>query len=185
VAILLLFVLGLGAWAWRGAKVLLAASWLALGIALTLFGFKAMWGVSFLHASDARELMNTEATVPDVRLLVEHLEALSLTESGDAHTLPLTVDSATGPVVAWYLRDFVQKTTVDYLTTPPDTPAALTPAAQDLPIGETFRGQGFPLKTRWLPGDLSGKDLVRWLLFTEGNLPLIDQEVVLWVAAAQ
>jgi uncharacterized protein (TIGR03663 family) len=184
VALLLLIVLVVGTWAWRGSKVVLAGAWLAVVIALGLFGFKAMWGVSFAHTSDARELMIVEATAPDVRLLVESLEALSLDQSGDAHTLSVTIDSDTGPVVAWYLRDFDQLTMVDNLTTPPDTLAAVTLSAQDLPIGETFRGQGFPMRTRWLPGSLSGKALVRWLLFTEGSQPLVDQEVVLWVASA-
>jgi len=63
-----------------------------------------------------------------------------------------------------------------------DTVAAVTLAAQDLPIGETFRGQGFALRTHWLPWGLWGRELVRWLLFTEGSLPVVDQEVVLWVA---
>ena len=63
--------------------------------------------------------------------------------------------------------------------------AAVTLAAQDLPIGETFRGQGFPLRAHWLPWGLSGQKLVRWLLFTEGSEPAIDQEVVLWVTAGQ
>jgi hypothetical protein len=111
------------------------------------------------------------------------LEALSRELQGDAHTLALTTDAATGPVVGWYLRDFDRQIVVEDLDTPPDTLAAVTLAAQDLPIGETFRGQSFPLRTHWLPWGLWEQDLVRWLLFTEGSLPTVDQEVVLWVSS--
>jgi uncharacterized protein (TIGR03663 family) len=182
VALFLFAVLGVVAWVLRGPQLVLAGGWLAALVFLSLFGFKAMWTVNFAHSSDARELMIMQTTVPEVRLFVDRLEALSLEKSGDAHTLRFTVDAATGPVVAWYLRDFGQQSTVDSLSAPPDTVAAVTLAAQDLPIGETFRGQGFALRTHWLPWGLWGRELVRWLLFTEGSLPVVDQEVVLWVA---
>ncbi len=184
VALLLFVVLGVVAGVWRGPQLVLAGGWLATLVFLSLFGFKAMWSVSVAHGSDARELMIMQTTVPEVRLFVDRLEALSLEKSGDAHTLQFSVDAATGPVVAWYLRDFGQQSVVDGLSAPPDTVAAVTLAAQDLPIGETFRGQGFALRTHWLPWGLWGRDLVRWLLFTEGSLPVVDQEVVLWVAGS-
>jgi hypothetical protein len=73
---------------------------------------------------------------------------------------------------------------VESLSTPPDTVAAVTLARQELPIGEAYRGQGFPLRAHWLPWGLWGQRLVRWLLFTDANLPTVDQEVVLWVASS-
>jgi uncharacterized protein (TIGR03663 family) len=185
VAIVLLVGLGAVAWLWRGPQLVLAGGWLAVVLILGLFGVKAMWSASFAHTSDARELIIMETTVPDVHLLVERLEALSLQKAGAAHELPFTLDAATGPVVAWYLRDFGQQVVVEGLSDPPDTIAAVTLAAQDLPIGETFRGQGFPLRTHWLPWGLRGQALVRWLLFNQGSLPVVDQEVVLWVVGSQ
>lgn len=181
VAIAMWIGLGVVAWLLRGPGLALGGGWLALLIVLGLFGFKAMWGVNFAHASDPRELMIVQTTVPDVRLLVERLEALSMDEAGDAHTLSFTVDAATGPVVAWYLREFDGQTVVEGLSTPPETVAAVTLSAQDLPIGETYRGQGFPLRAHWLPWGLWGQELVRWLLFADSTLPVVDREVVLWV----
>jgi uncharacterized protein (TIGR03663 family) len=154
---------------------------IVLGVLLGLWGFKAMWGLNFAHAGDARELMIVQTTAPDVRLFADRLGALSLDKVGDATTLPITVDAGTGPVVGWYLRDFGQQSVVEDLFTQPGTVAAVSLAAQDLPIGETFRGQSFPLRKHWLPWGLGGKALVRWLLFTEVSLPAVDQEVVLWV----
>lgn len=183
VALLLLVALGAAVWFWRGVEVLAGGGWLAVLIVLGLFGFKATWGLNFTHAADPRELMISQTTAPDVRVFVRQLEALSLDESGDAHTLPVTVDAATGPVVAWYLRQFDRQVIVKGLSAPPDTLAAVTLTIQDLPIGETFRGRAFPLRAHWLPWGLWGQKLVRWLLFTDGALPIVDQEVVLWVAS--
>jgi uncharacterized protein (TIGR03663 family) len=183
VALVLLLLTGLVICAglWRGTRLVTDSSWLAALVILGLFGFKAMWGLNFARASDPRELMIARTTAPEVQLLVEQLEALSLAQVGDAHSLPITVDAATGPVVAWYLREFHQQTVVDNLSSPPDTLAALTLVKQDLPIGETFRGQGFPLRHHWQPWGLWGQNLLRWLLFTDRGLPIIDQEIVLWV----
>jgi uncharacterized protein (TIGR03663 family) len=181
VGLLLLVVLGVGAWIWRGRSLLLGGGWLAALALLGLWCFQAMWGLNFAHASDPRELMIMQTTAPDVHRFVDRLGALSLDKSGDATTLPITVDAATGPVVAWYLRGFGQQFVVEDLFTQPGTIAAVSLPAQDLPIGETFRGQGFPLRTHWLPWGLDGKTLIRWLLFEETSQPVVDQELVLWV----
>jgi uncharacterized protein (TIGR03663 family) len=183
VAVVLLAGLGAAAWAWRGPSLLAAGGGLALVVVLGLFGFRSAWGLNMSHAADARELMIGRTTAPDVREVVKQLETLSMDQSGDRYTLPITVDRATGPAMAWYLRDFQNVTMVDSLSTPPDTVAALTLVMQDPPIGETFRGRGFPLETEWSPWGLGGQGLVRWLLFTEGPLPVVDREVVLWVAS--
>jgi hypothetical protein len=183
IALLLLVILGAVAWFWRGPKLVLAGGWLATLLILGLFGFKASWGLNVAHAADPRELMIVETTAPDVRLLVDRLEALSLDSAGDAHTLPLTVEGATGPVVAWYLREFKQQTIVEDLSTPPGTLAVVTLAVEDLPIGETFRGQGFPLHVHWLPWGLRGQDAIRWLWFNAAGQPVVDQEVILWVSS--
>jgi uncharacterized protein (TIGR03663 family) len=179
----LLLVAGLAAlvWIWRGPRLVAAAASLTAVIVLTLFAFKWAWGLNFAHAADPRELMVVQTTAPEIRLLVGQLEKLSRNQDGDAHTLPITVDTATGPVVDWYLRDFEDQLVVEGLSAPPDTVAAITLAMADPPIGETFRGQSFPLHKYWLPWGLWGQDLVRWLLFTEGTLPIVDQEIVLWV----
>jgi hypothetical protein len=183
VALVLLLGLGAAAWIWRGPEIVVASGWLATVLVLGLFGFQAAWGLGVAHATDARELMIMQTTVPGVRMLVEETADLSLAQSGDAHTLPLTVEAATGPVVEWYLREFKNQTVVHGLATPPDTATVITLAGEEPAIGEVFRGQGFPLRTHWLPWGLWGQDLIRWLLFTEGTLPIVDQEVVIWVAS--
>ncbi len=179
----LMVALGALAWAWRGRDLVLAAGWLIAVVSLGMFGLQAMWGVNVDHAADARELMLLQSTAPEIKAFVAQVEKLSWDQAGDVHTLPITVSADTGPVVAWYLRDWKNLSFVQSLAEPPDTVAAVTLAAQDLPIGETFRGQGYPLRTHWLPWGMWGQDLIRWLLFTEGTLPIVDQKVVLWVAS--
>jgi uncharacterized protein (TIGR03663 family) len=183
VALLLIAALGVAVWFWRGAPTLVGGAWLTILIALGLFGFKATWGLNFAHAADPRELMLMQTTEPGVRELVGEVESLSLNQAGDAHTLPLTVDAGTGPVVAWYLRGFDHQELVERLSAPPDTVVAVTLAMDEPPIGDMFLGQGFPLRSHWLPWGVWGQDLVRWLLFNDAPLPVVDQEVVLWVAS--
>jgi hypothetical protein len=154
-------------------------------VVLALFGFRTMWGASFSNVADPRELLNLQPTPLDVRDLVTELETLSETRVNDTHALPVTVETQAGPVVAWYLRDFGKQTTVDSLANqpaPPDTQAAVTLAAQDLPIGETFSGQSFPLHTYWQPWGLDGRQWLRWFLFSEADQPVVDREAVLWAA---
>jgi uncharacterized protein (TIGR03663 family) len=182
VALVLLFGLALLSWFWRGPESLAGGVWLALLAILSLVGFKAMWTLN-AHGGDPRELMIGEATAPDVRVFVDHLEALSLAKASDARTLPVTVDAATGPVVAWYLRDFHEQTVLEGVSEPPDTVAAVTLAMQDPPMGETFRGTSYPLQHHWLPWGLRGQKFVSWLLFTADGPPVVDKEIVLWVAS--
>jgi hypothetical protein len=188
VGMLLLVILGAAAWMWYGRELVLASGWLTILIALGLFGFKTMWGLNFVDESAPRELMIIQATAPEIRDLAAQLETLSINKAGDAHTLSVTVDAATGPVVAWYLRGFPEQRVVDGLAAPPDTEAAVTLAVKEppmpltLPSGGSFRGQGFPLQAHWSPWGLWGQDLLRWLLFNDGSQATIGQEVVLWVA---
>jgi uncharacterized protein (TIGR03663 family) len=181
VAGLLLVGLGAAAWFSFGKQSVLGGAWLVTLLVLGMFTFKGVWGVNIANASDPRELMVMETTALDVRAFVEELKALSLAKAGDAYTLPVTVDRGTGPVIAWYLRDFSGLAVVAELSSPPATMAAVTLAVEDPPWGQTFRGRGFPLRTRWLPWGQRGQGLVRWLFYTEGPLPTVDQEVVLWV----
>jgi uncharacterized protein (TIGR03663 family) len=191
VALLLLVALGAVAWYWRGSELVAAGAWLAALILLGLVTVKAMWGPSFARATDPRELLvvSDRATSPQVRLLASELAELSMELRGDAYTLPVTVDASTGPVVDWYLRHW-PVTRVEALSSPPVTLAAVTLAQActgqsecDQPaIGDVFTGQGFVLRRRWLPWGLRGQDLIRWSLFSESATPIVDREVVLWVA---
>jgi uncharacterized protein (TIGR03663 family) len=184
-AVLLLAALVAVAWYWRGARLVLASVWLTVVVVLSLFGFRTMWGASFANTADPRELLNLEPTPLEVRYLVTELETLSETRLNDTHALPVTVEAQTGPVVAWYLRGFHKQTAVDSLANqpaPPDTLAAITLAAQNLPIGETFRGQSFPLHAYWQPWGLDGRQWLRWFLFSEAYQPVVDREAVLWAA---
>ncbi|MGD8397677.1 MAG: glycosyltransferase family 39 protein [Anaerolineae bacterium] len=184
----LLLVAGLGAlaWLWRGPALVAAAGWLALVVVLGLWGFKGLWGANFAYAADPRALLVTEATHPEVRLLVEHLEALSLERAGDRHVLPVTVQADAGPVVAWYLRHFDAAEQAEGMTTALPTLAAVTVHSPgsgqgDPAWGEAFRGQSYLLRTHWMPWGLGGQGFMRWMLFTDAGQPVVDQEAILWV----
>lgn len=181
VALLLLIALAVLAWLWRGPALAAAGGWLALSIVLALFGLQGAWGANLGHAADPRELMILQTTDPEVRVLAEHLEALSLDRAGDRYTLPVTVDPDLGPVVDWYLRRFRSAPESGEPAAAMTTAAAVT-LGGDNPPGEEYSGRSYVLTSHWSPWGLWGQDLVRWLLYTKDSRPVVDREAVLWVA---
>lgn len=186
VAVVLLVGVGAAAWYARGSELVAAGGWLALTVLLVAAGVRATWGANFVRPSDPRELIQVRPTASDVRRLAHEVETLSQTRTGDAYALPVVVESDTGPVVAWYLRAFTHQEVVDSLAgavSGEELQAAVTLAAQDLPLGESFRGQGFPLRTAWQPWDLGAQAFIRWLMFAETLPPAVERQVVLWTEA--
>ena len=150
VSLLLLIGLGAVVWIWRGPAIVVAGGWLTVLVALGLVGFQAMWGLNFAHASDPRELMISKPQPRRYASWSSRLEALSREKAGDAHTLPITIDQ---PRARWLPGIYASSRTRRWLRVCPilqDTLAAVTLVMENPPIGETFRGQGFPLRTQWL-----------------------------------
>jgi hypothetical protein len=157
---------------------------LALLLVLGWWGVKSAWGVSHLHSGDPRELMIGQTTAPDLRKLVGQVEMLSLNRAGDLHTLPVAVDGSLGPAMDWALREFDRQAVLETLSGPPEV--ALTETlGEDDPgpgvVGASYQGEVFPFQVSWQPADLSGRGLVRWLLYGTGTDPVRDREVTLWV----
>jgi uncharacterized protein (TIGR03663 family) len=181
----LLVGLAAGLWLWRGWGLTVRAGWLTLLIVLLAATVHAGWSLNHVHDGDPRELMVRSATARDVRTFAAQVERLSWEKVGGYYQLPMTVDRATGPVVAWVLRDMQQLAWVDGVGHVPPTQAVVTLAEPLPPIGETFRGTGFRLAIRWQPWGLGNTDLVRWVLYRDGSWPKTSTQVVLWVENIQ
>ncbi|MFQ5859005.1 MAG: hypothetical protein ACE5LU_25675 [Anaerolineae bacterium] len=154
--------------AWRPATVArgVGISLLMLSLGLTLH---MAWHLNFLQHKPVRELMLAEPTSPDVRDVVEVLEAVSQDRVGDTVSIPITVDGQLAPTVAWYLQDFTNVTVLHEVRQPPGTPVVIMPATDEEPaIGDQYEGQGFRLSYRWRPTGLTGSDLARWYFYREG-----------------
>jgi uncharacterized protein (TIGR03663 family) len=181
----LLVGLAAGLWLWRGWGLTIRAGWLSLVLVLLAATVHASWSLNHVHDGDPRELMVRSATAHSVRTFAAQVERLSWEKTGGYYQLPMTVDQATGPVVAWVLRDMQQLAWVDGVGYVPPTQAVATLAEPLPPIGETFSGTGFPLALRWQPWGLGNTSLVRWILYRDGSWPKTSTQVVLWVEDTQ
>ncbi len=181
--LLVIFVLSgfWGGWAVTGRAVGAAAL-----LVLVLFSVSLAWGLS-LDFGPAR----SGAVVKDVgayglRSLPSTLEILSSQRADDPHELEVDVvtegeqDRLTA-LLGWTLRDFVQLRWVEDGVPVDSASAVVATESLELPLGESYAGQDFPLIAKWTPQGLSGKLLWRWLLYREATAAPPMESVVLWV----
>ena len=169
-------------WMWLGQGPALRCGGIILLLILAMLTVGLGVGLNYHRAADPREPMVAEATSPGVVDLVTTLERVSNHQDGDPRTIAITVEEATGPVLAWHLRDFKNTRFVEQLSPFIETPVVITPAEEEEPtLGGSYVGQRFALQATWNPQGLTRTELVRWLLYREAPTPLKSRDVVLWV----
>jgi len=169
-------------WMWVGQGPALRCGGIILLLVLAMLTVGLSMGLNYHHAADPREPMVAEATSPGMIDLVTTLERVSSHQEGDPHTIAVTVEEATGPVLAWHLRDFGNTRFVETLSPSIETPVVITPAEGEEPtLGGSYVGQSFALQTTWNLQGLTRTEIVRWLLYREAPTPVKSRDVVLWV----
>jgi hypothetical protein len=169
-------------WMWLGQGPALRCGGIILLLVLAMLTVGLGVGLNYHRAADPREPMVTEATSPEMVDFVTTLERVSSHQDGDPHTIAVTVEEATGPVLAWHLRDFKNVRFVEQLSPSIETPVVITPAEEEEPtLGGSYVGQRFALQTAWNPQGLTRAELVRWLLYREAPTSVKSRDVVLWV----
>ena len=133
---------------------------------------------------DARELMIGQTTVPGVRTLVEEVENLSLDVKRRCPHAAAHSRGGDRPRGGMVPARVQEQTVVEGLSGPARNSGCRYPGREkSLPSARRSVGRAFPCEPIGFLWGMWGQDLVRWLLFTEGTLPIVDQEVVLWVAS--
>lgn len=169
-------------WMWLGQGPALRCVGIILLLVLALLTVSLSVGLNYHRAVDPREPMVAEATPPGVVDLVTTLERVSSHQEGDPHTIAITVEEATGPVLAWHLRDFGNARFVEQSSPSIETPVVITPAEEEEPtLGGSYVGQRFALQATWNPQGLTWPERVRWLLYRGAPTPVKSRDVVLWV----
>lgn len=170
-------------WFWFGKRVAFYGGGLILLVALG--SMTLAWGWRLVrHGGGPHELLAPAPTSPQVRTLVETLEGISSRYEGDRHVIALTVEEGTGPVLAWYLRDFREARFFSPISEP-DTPVVITLAGKveknEAPFKGEYVGQDFALRSWWEPARLTWPEVVQWLLRHESDSTTHDEKVILWV----
>jgi len=169
-------------WMWLGQGPALRCGGIVLLLVLAMLTVGLSVGLNYHRAADPREPMVAEATLPGIVDLVTTLERVSSHQEGDPHIIAVTVEEATGPVLAWYLRNFGHTRFVEKLSPSIETPVVITPAEEEEPtLGGSYVGQSFALQVTWNPQGLTRTERVRWLLYREAPTPVKSHDVVLWV----
>jgi uncharacterized protein (TIGR03663 family) len=169
-------------WMWLGQGPALRYGEIMLLLVLAMLTVNLSVGLNYHRAADPREPMVAEATSPGVVDLVTTLERVSSHQEGDPYTLAITVEEATGPVLAWHLRNFRNTSFVEQLSPSIETPVVITPAREEEPtLGGSYVGQSFASQATWNPLGLTRSERVRWLLYREAPTPVESRDVVLWV----
>jgi uncharacterized protein (TIGR03663 family) len=169
-------------WMWLGQGPALRCGGIILALVLAMPTVGLSMGLNYHHAADPREPMVAEATLPGIVDLVTTLERVSSHQEGDPHVIAVIVEEATGPILAWHLRDFGNTRFVGQLSPSIETPVVITPAEEEEPtLGGSYAGQRFALQATWNPKGLTRTELVRWLLYREAPTPVKSRDVVLWV----
>ena len=169
-------------WMWLGQGPALRCGGIILLLVLAMLTVGLSVGLNYHRAADPREPMVAEATSPGVVDLATTLERVSSHQEGDPHTIAITVEEATGPILAWHLRNFGNTRFVEQLSSSIETPVVITPAKEEEPtLGGSYVGQSFALQATWNPQGLTRTERVRWLLYREAPTPVKSRDVVLWV----
>jgi uncharacterized protein (TIGR03663 family) len=133
--------------------------------------------LNYSGALNPQELIVPNATPVNVRDLVGDLESISRWRANDSHTLTILADSSLGPVVEWYLREFVNARFIAQPTVSPGTQVLLLPADASLkPSG--LMSQLYPVEAARV--SLPRDNLLRWLIFRDiGEIQY--KEIALWI----
>lgn len=175
---------------WGRWAVTARAAGVAALLVLILCSLSLAWGLNLDFNPARRGAVLRDMGAYGMRSLPATLEILSAQRANDPHELAVDVltrgagDRLT-PLLGWALRDFVRLRWVEKSVTADAAAVVVAPEALELPLGESYAGQDFPLIAWWTPQGLSGKPLWRWLLYREATAAPPMESVVLWVRREQ
>jgi len=130
----------------------------------------AGWSLNYsVLAAAARELWRPQAATGETRLLLETVRGISLGQTGSEVALPLRLEDAAGPVLAWTLRSFPLDVTQGALAS--DQPKAILRKVdgQDRPLAADYVGQTFSISEQKAWTGILPSGLLHWLVLREGS----------------
>ncbi len=159
--------------------------WLATLLLLLAFEWGTAWQLTHVSANDPRERWVTSATDNDLPLLLKTLQDISRSETNSDTDLTI-LSSVDTPTLRWYLRDFWQATIGQTIPPQAQHQAIISLVGQEEPqLGNDYIGSDFGLaRNGSAPAPVSEtplNDILRWWLFHETPMGIIEDRVILWV----
>ena len=136
---------GLG-WSWRMALGSVQAVALVATLAASISG---LFALNFsARAATARELWRGQAATVESRLLATTAEGVSTSQTGSPDALPIRLEAAASPVLAWTLRGFTLDAATDARSN--DLPRVILrpKGSPDVALAADYVGQTFTISER-------------------------------------
>jgi hypothetical protein len=169
--------IGLG-WSWLTARRGLA---LGFGGALVVYGLAVVFSVLQVHPVNSSELWLPPRSTGQADLLLETLQDLSLSATGQTNNL-IGVARVDSPALRWVLRNFSDiiftPSLETFETSTPPVILAL-PSDSGKLLTTDYRGQDFVWQINSEKTSMSPTSWQRWLIFREA--PSVVEKIVLWV----
>jgi hypothetical protein len=182
-ALILFLVIVIAFWFFNGAGTAIrgaALTGVAVGILLMLStGWRLNYG-PLMHLA-YQPLAGASAST-DLVMLTRILSTQSAERVGDETLLDVTIAGINSPALRWQLRNYRHLEEGVDISAP--TSAIITLTSTELGLDEPYLGQDFALNATWSPVGLPPKDLIKWLIYRQGNTLPEGDEVILWLNAA-
>ena len=182
VAVLLIVGLFISIAHWLGRSVAFRGMGLFLLVVLGLVTLFISAGLNFVHLGDPYELALTAPISLQVRTLLSDVAQLSTQQAIDDRAVDITLHRDVAFPLAWYLRDYPNLKVVDILGPTVTSTAVIAPATEESPpLGGSYGGQDYPLRSSWSLETLRGADWGKWLLRRQASTLPQEERVILWV----
>ncbi len=164
--VIIAILFGLG-WSWTLPVNAVRVVAVALLLAETVSGG---WSLNYSAlAGTARELWRPRAATAETRLLLETVRGVSLGQTGTEDDLPLRLEDAASPVLAWTLRSFPLDEAQGALAS--DQPKVILRRVdgQDRPLAADYVGQTFSISEHRAWTGILPTGLLHWLVLREAS----------------
>jgi uncharacterized protein (TIGR03663 family) len=168
-------------WLWYGMPYALRGGILTLALLLGASSFAAGQRLAYDLQTLPYEPLAASPTAQGVRDALKTLVRTSNHQAGDAHAIDITVEEATGPILRWYLRDFTNANFVSDVGPAPTSQVLVTTDRRELGTEGPYAGEGFTLRTSWVPQELDAVTVMHWLFFRQPNRQPQEEKFVLWL----
>jgi hypothetical protein len=101
---------------------------------------------------------------------------------GYPYDVQLVIESSSGLLPIWALRDFHDARIVERADPTVDSVMVVTAAGDaEVSLGSDYVGQDFVVARSWSPAALNLADALKWIMYRTSPTPPSDQRVILWV----
>lgn len=165
---------------WSGEVAANGYLWGSL-VMLGLFSISIAWRTAGITEDRNYELIGDQSNYPQLFVIRDTLEDLSLSTTGTASGLDVQVVGNTSPALEWMMLDFPKTRYVQGLEATNQAPVVITLEGTPANLVEQYRGQDF-IFSEFIPwNEMDVQEWIEWLVYRKA--PVSSSRLVLWARA--